>query len=500
MILNEIRRGCYLDSVALMRLSRQIAGMPGVVEAALMMGTPANQELMRASHLLVEGECSAEGNDLIIGIRAETDRAVRAALDEALHQLDRPRLTTGSVQWRPRSLRAAMNAMAGANLALISVPGDFAAAEARKALRSGLHVMVFSDHVPPGDELALKREARELGRLVMGPDCGTAILNGVPLGFANRVPRGEISLVGASGTGMQEVSCLIAHAGQGVSQAVGVGGRDLSQEIGAISTLMAIDALDADPATKRIVLISKPPHPTVAKRVLERVGQSRKRFTICFIGSEDLALPANARLARTLKEAAELALDGPRIGADFSPKHAAAEAKGSALRGDRIRGLFAGGTLCAEAQIVLSDGGDRRVASNVPVLDSAPLSQATAEMDRIIDLGAGDYTRGRPHPMIDPAARDDALEAALRDPTVAVVLLDVVIGYGAHADPAGHLGNVVARRARSGPVVVASVTGTDQDPQVRSLQIARLRAAGVLVAPSNAQAAELALALCRRPS
>jgi FdrA protein len=283
-----------------------------------------------------------------------------------------------------------------------------------------------------------------------------------------------------------------------VSQAIGVGGRDLSREIGAITTLMAIDALDADPATKRIVLISKPPHPTVARRVLERVGESRKAFTICFIGSEDLELPADARIATTLTEAAELALDGPRIGGDFSPTDAAAEAGRSARRGGRILGLFAGGTLCAEAQIVLARG-DRRVASNVPVPGSVPLSQASEQIDRIIDLGAGDYTRGRPHPMIEPAVRDDALEAALRDPSVAAVLLDVVIGYGVHPDPAGHVASILARRASDGAVVVGSVTGTDEDPQVRSLQVARLRDAGVLVAPSNAQAAELALALCRRP-
>ena len=499
MILNEIRRGFYLDSVALMRLSRQIAGMPGVIEAALMMGTPANQELMRASHLLVEGACSAQGNDLLIGIRAESDQAARAALDAALHQLARPRAGASAPgRWRPRSLRAALNAMADANLALISVPGDFAAAEARQALRSGLHVMLFSDNVALRDELELKREARELGRLVMGPDCGTAILCGVPLGFANRVPRGEIGIIGASGTGMQEVACLIAQAGQGISHAIGVGGRDLSQEIGAITTLMAIDALDTEPATRHLVLISKPPHPTVATRVLERVGQSRKSFTICFIGSEEMELPAHARLARTLRAAAELALDGPRIGADFSPTDVAAKAGRSAHRGSRICGLFAGGTLCAEAQIVLASGG-RRVASNVPVPGNASLAQATAGMDRIIDLGADDYTRGRPHPMIDPAVRDDALEAALRDPSVAVVLLDVVIGQGAHADPAGHLASLLAPWADGGAVVVGSVTGTDEDPQVRSLQIARLRAAGVLVAPSNAQAAELALALCQPP-
>jgi len=492
-ILNEVRTGFYLDSVALMRLSREIAKQPGIAEAALMMGTPANKGIMRDAGLLSAPGEAARGNDLIIGIRAESTAAASRALENALQLLAASHTPSARTErWLPRSLRAALKVLPDANLALVSVPGAYAAAEARKALRRGLHVMIFSDNVPLADELALKREGRELGRFVMGPDCGTAILNGVPLAFANRVPRGEIGLIGASGTGLQEVSCLIAQAGGGISQAVGVGGRDLSREIGGISTLMAFDALEADPATQRIVLISKPPHPEVAEHIVQRVAACTKPVTLCFIGAEGLDLPENARLAGTLKQAAELALDGRPIGTGFDPEVCARDVRISPERGRRIAGLFAGGTLCAEAQVVLRAAG-RAVVSNAPVSGAGGPTSIDSGADRILDLGADEYTRGRPHPMIDPQVRDDALRNALNDLSCGVVLLDMVIGYGAHADPAGHLAGQLAQGPSEGPVIVASVTGTELDPQGRRSQVAALEAAGVFVAPSNAQAAELAL-------
>ncbi|HEX6981022.1 MAG TPA: acyl-CoA synthetase FdrA [Alphaproteobacteria bacterium] len=491
-VLNEVRKGFYLDSVALMRLSRRIAGMPGIVEAALMMGTPSNKRILQDAGLLSDTGAAANGNDLVIGIKAHSDEAARAALAEAISQLEMPRRSAAEqTTWRPRTIRAAVKAMPDANVALISVPGDFAAAEARKALRRGLHVMIFSDNVAVEQERALKEEARSLGRLVMGPDCGTAIINGVPLAFANRVPRGDIGIVGASGTGIQEVTSLIAAAGGGISHAIGVGGRDLSQAVGGITTLMAIDALDSDPATRRIVLISKPPHPDVARTVLARVARSTKPFTVCFIGAKDADLPPNAHFAATLKAAAEDALGGRAIGADASLSVPA-----YARRAGIVVGLYSGGTLCAEAQLVLARHG-RKVASNAPVPGSHPLSGAGDGIDRIVDLGADEFTRGRPHPMIDPSVRDDMLRETLKDRRVGAVLIDVVIGFGAHPDPAGHLASIVADASRDGPPIIGSVTGTEDDPQVRSRQIATLERAGVIVAPSNAQAAELALAACR---
>ncbi len=490
-VLNEVRKGFYLDSVALMRLSRRIAQMSGVVEAAMMMATPSNRQLLAEAGLLVNND--AQGNDLIIAVRALDETAAAAALTAARAELDKPRATSpGAVIAKPRTLRAALKLMPDANLALISVPGEFAAAEARKALRRGLHVMVFSDHVPIAEERALKQEAKALGRLVMGPDCGTAIINGVPLAFANRVRRGDIGVIGASGTGIQEVTSLISEAGGGISHAIGVGGRDLTQAVGGITTLMAIDALDADPATRRIVLVSKPPHPDVAAAVLDRVAQSAKRFTICFIGAGGADLPGNAHFAATLRGAAEDALGRKRIGEGFAAPTALPRRPGVLV------GLYSGGTLCGEAQLVLVSQG-RRVCSNVPVPGAEPLVAAvSASSDRILDLGADEFTRGRPHPMIDPAVRDDLLRQTMADPAVAAILVDIVIGYGAHSDPAGHLAAVLAQAPPSRPAIVASVTGTEDDPQSRSRQIATLAKAGMLVSPSNAQAAELALALCHR--
>ncbi len=492
-ILNEVRSGFYLDSVALMRLSREIAGLPGVVEAALMMGTPANKRIMADAGLLAASGKAAAAGDVVLGIRAESPTAAAAARDQAVGLLDAPRRRgSEAAAWRPRTIRAAVGSAPESNLALISVPGDFAAAEARKALRLGLHVMIFSDNVAVADEVALKSEAREAGRLLMGPDCGTAIINGVPLAFANKVPRGNIGLIGASGTGLQEISCLIARGGGGISQAIGVGGRDLSAAVGGITTLMALDALDADSETAHIVLISKPPSASVAARVMERIGASHKSFTVCFVGAEECPLPENAYWATTLKSAAENALGGTEIGAGF-------DASGGSLarRKGRVVGLFAGGTLSAEAQMVFREAGEP-VASNAPI-PGVPGFEAANVGHFMIDLGADEYTRGRPHPMIDPSVRDTALDDALADGSVAVVLLDLVLGFGAHGDPAGLLALRLEGRPAAGPVVIASVTGTEDDPQPRSRQIATLERAGVLVAPTNAQAAALACALCAKP-
>jgi FdrA protein len=285
----------------------------------------------------------------------------------------------------------------------------------------------------------------------MGPDCGTALISGAPLAFANAVPRGEIGIVSASGTGLQEVSCLIARLGGGVSHGIGVGGRDLDERVGALGMLSAIDLLDADPATKTLVLISKPPSPRVASSVLERVRQSKKRSVVCFLGSN----------GSTLTEAAEQAM-GKRLPSDTpSP----GRAKG------RVLGLYCGGTLAAEAEILLGDSGD------------------------CVDLGDDEFTRGRPHPMIEPEARSDLIAQALTDPTVAVLLLDVVIGYGAHTDPAAVVAAALRRCERRNVQVLATVTGTEPDPQRYSAQCRILERAGVTVAPSNAHAAELAIRL-----
>ncbi len=349
---NEIRKAFYLDSVALMRYSRTLAEMAGVDEAAMMMGTPANREIMANAGLLGAGGENAEGGDLIIGIRAQDEAAAQAAIAAANQLLDQPSGNKApGAAWRPRSIRAAVAAAPEANLALISVSGEFAVAEARKAIRRGLHVMIFSDNVPIADEVALKREAAGLGCLVMGPDCGTSIINGVPLAFSNEVPRGRIGIVGASGTGIQEVSCLIAAGGGGISQAIGVGGRDLSAEVGGLSTLMALDALERDAGTDHIVVISKPPAEVVARAIAKRISDSDKTYTVCFVGAASHELPANAKFAETLKAAAELALQSAGVTAP-APAMPVPRPVTDARR--RIKGLYSGGTLCSETQVILA--------------------------------------------------------------------------------------------------------------------------------------------------
>jgi len=449
-VLNRVERGRYLDSVALMRLSRRLSALPGIEEAALMIGSPSNKALLREAGLLAtEGE-QAGVNDLVVALRASDERLGRQALQSAL-VLERNE-TAAETLPRVRSLAGALDALPGANLALISVPGEFAVAEARKALDAGLHALVFSSGVPLEEERALKLLAREKRLLLMGPDCGTALIAGTPLAFANAVPRGDIGIISASGTGLQEVSCLLARMGKGVSHGIGVGGRDLDERVGALATLDAIDALEQDAMTTTIVLISKPPAPHVAEQVLQRLARCRKKTVVCFLGLD------RPGLAPTLLAAAEMAA-GARI---QDEKQQAGKSKG------KVRALYCGGTLCSEAELIFR----RRSRGHA-----------------FIDLGDDRYTRGRPHPMIDPEIRNAHVAAAASDPAVGVILLDVVLGYGAHPDPAGILLKVNAK------TVVASVTGTDDDPQVRSHQVAKLREAGVLVAPSNAQAAELAAVL-----
>jgi FdrA protein len=499
-VCNQIRQGLYRDSVVLMQIGRQLAALPGVEEAGLFIGTEANKQILREAGLIGEALLAGPG-DLIIAVRARDDETAGAAMAAAERALgSEGRTSARATLLEPLSLAAAARDLPGANLALISVPGDFAVVEARKALASGLNVMIFSDHVSLAEEVALKREARRQGLLLMGPDCGTAIIGGAALGFANALPRGDIGIIGASGTGIQEVSCLIANGGGGISHAIGTGGRDLSAEVGGITTLAALDLFEADPATAQIVVISKPPAADAAQRILARVKSCAKPVILCLIGGEPAPTSAGARFAATLADAAAQALGCPPAAAATPP---AVRAKGR-----RILGLFCGGTLCAEAQSVVLRAGRQRVSSNVPVPGAArftppgvntttpattsPAGTGAGMGDVLIDLGADEFTRARPHPMIDPAPRARPLREALSDPSVGVILLDLILGWGSHPDPAGELARVLAGGPADRPIIVASVTGTEQDPQVRSRQVRRLEEAGVRVAPSNAAATEFA--------
>tara|TARA_B100000676_G_C18090533_1_gene859250 strand:+ start:1735 stop:3231 length:1497 start_codon:yes stop_codon:yes gene_type:complete len=487
---NLVRHGFFLDSVALMRISRTIGELPGIEEAALMMGTPSNKQIMRDANLLKDASETAVGGDLIVGIRGINLEAADLALETATDLLNTPKHSGDErTVWQPKSIRAGVVANPDRNFAIISVPGDFAAAEARKALKNGLHTMIFSDNVSIEDEIALKEEAKAQGLFLMGPDCGTAIIGGVPLGFANVIARGDIGVIGASGTGIQEVTSLVDRAGNGISHAIGVGGRDLSIEVGAITTLMAIDAFECDPSTRHIIVISKPPDKQVVSKIVKRIATSSKTFTLCLIGSSRIELPANATQVHTLKEAASHAVS-VNTAFDWYTQH-----KVMPLPAGRplIRGLFSGGTLASEAQLVLH-AGDEKVTSNAPLNGIKHLSDSDEPHHIILDLGSDEYTRGRPHPMIDPSVRDDVLIEAVKDPSVGLILLDLILGYGANSNPAAHIAQCIANVKIDRPLIITSVTGTVHDPQDYAAQIKILEAAGAIVAPTNADAAAYALA------
>jgi len=399
---------------------------------------------------------------------------------------------------RPRTLEQAK----GANLAMISTPGAYAAAEALKALKLGLHVFLFSDNVSADDELLLKEEAGRRDLLVMGPDCGTAIINGVPLGFANAVRRGDVGLIGASGTGSQEVSCLIDRAGAGVSQLIGVGSHDLSEKIGARSMLFALDALDEDPSTRVIVLVSKPPAPAVAERVLDRAARARKPVVVNFIGADLKPRSGNVHAAATLDQAARLAAEISlgRAPADEATPFAVGEMSGRLGHArTAIRALFSGGTFAYEAKLLLgsppalratSPHGAEEVSTSIGHWVSGhPIVFPAGHL--VLDLGDDQFTVGRPHPMIDPTLRVEFVRAAAAAPDTAVILLDVVLGTGSADDPAGALAPTIAE-ARGGPVVIAFVCGTAADSQGLERQERVLREAGAILAPSSTSAIQLA--------
>jgi len=404
----------------------------------------------------------------------------------------------------PRSIEMALAAEPAASLALISTPGEYAAAEAEKALRSGLDVMLFSDNVSLEDEVALKNLARASGRIVMGPDCGTAIIHGVPLAFANVVRRGPIGCVAASGTGLQQVTCLVDRLGLGISQAIGTGSHDLHQAVGGITMLAGIRALGGDPSTKVIVLISKPPAPAVARTVLRAASRAGKPVVVNFVGAApDSIRGANLYPVVTLEEAAQAAVAlarGRKPAPQRAPRLRVKRPRFAATQ-RYVRGLFSGGTFCYEASLLL---GERlgRVWSNAPLRAEDRLDDVWKSREHtLVDLGDDEFTRGRPHPMIDHRLRNERMVKEAADPQTAVILFDVVLGHGAHADPAAAMAPAIQaarKRASAGRRVIAfvgSVCGTPADPQDLRRQEAALRAAGVTLAPSNAAAVRLAAKL-----
>jgi FdrA protein len=488
-----VRPGAYHDSVTLMLVSRRVGAEEGARDIAVGMATPLNLELLEAQGFNVADRDTLGPTDLVIAIRADEEAvdSVLAAVEREL-TAQSPAAEGGPQQQAARSLRSAVRRHPELSLALLSVPGRFAAYEAAAALEAGLHVFCFSDGVGIEQEAILKRRARERDLLFMGPDCGTAIIDGVALGFANAVARGPVGIVGASGTGIQEVSCLLDAGGVGISHAIGVGGRDLSAQVGGTMLRRGLELLAADDGTRAIVAISKPPDADVAASVVELAARAGKPVVLAFLGlDEPPAAPDGVEYAGTLEAAAEraAALVGATLPAFDDALLHATPTPGF------IRGLYSGGTLCKDAMAIVSEAVGT-VASNIPLDPAGRLADVHRSVGHtFVDFGEDELTEGRAHPMIDPALRLERIAREARDPEVGVILLDLVLGYGAHSDPAADLAPAIADvlSARPDLSVVVALCGAAGDPQDLDRQRARLLEAGAAVTRSNAHAARLAL-------
>jgi FdrA protein len=507
-----VKTSQYFDSVSLMNIARDVRASAGVEDAALVMGTDANKGLLRQVVSALSPEAlAATPTDLILMVKGEA-----GVLDEALALAEklltqRPTAANGETH-RPRTLRSALRSQPASNLAVISVAGAYATAEAWSALQRGLHVLLFSDNVALEDEIALKHYAVEHGLLLMGPGAGTAIINGAALGFANVVTAGPVGIVSAAGTGLQEVSTLLDRQGVGISQGIGVGGRDLSDAVAGLMMLHAVEALQADPATEVIVTISKLPSPAVSARVLDQLALSDKPAVVIFMGADELPAPPapTIHLTRTLQETAAVAallvygrdvtVVQKQLAAQQETLRTQARALAARLQPPQkyLRGLFSGGTLCQEAMRIWGASlGD--VWSNGPLKPEFRLPDSNRSYRHCaLDLGEEEFTVGRPHPMIDNDLRIRRLLQEAADPEVAVIQLDLVLGYGAHPDPASELAPAIreARElaARDGRdlLIVGALTGTEADPQDYQQQADSFESAGMVLSTSNAAASQLA--------
>ncbi|ELO8296579.1 acyl-CoA synthetase FdrA [Salmonella enterica] len=490
MIYAFVKKGSFQDSVSLMIISRKLSERPEVDQVSVMMGTPANKAMLDSTGFWHDDFADATPNDICVAVRTHEEQPeilelIREQLEKELSAIAN---ASGSSQrlLKARRWESACQKLPQANLLLISVAGEYAASVAKEGLLAGKNVMIFSDNVPLEQEVELKTLARERELIVMGPDCGTAMIAGSPLAFANVLPDGGIGVIGASGTGIQEVTSQIALHQQGISHAIGLGGRDLSADVGGMSALTALEMLAADDATRVIVFVSKPPSPQVRTRIIEAMQKVGKPVVALFLGSKpEQRREGNVWLAHSLSDAAQLAVLLMRVAQqrEIQPE----------VAGKGIYGLYAGGTLAAEAAMLLSAG------LGIPVSESH-VDGVMLETGghRIVDLGDDSYTLGRPHPMIDPTTRSIEIEKLAAMPDIGVLLLDVVLGYGACANPAGAVVDAIelVRAKRAAPLVtIATLTGTDADPQGRNGQIDILRAAGIAVVETLEEAVLLDISL-----
>lgn len=498
-----IRTNQYYDSVYLMGVNKRLSQVEGVEQTAVLMGSEKNKVLLAEIGIRGLEIDNALPNDLIVAVIAKTPEIVNSVLDNldsALSAIDEG-VSTSHIH----TLEEGLVENALANLAVISIPGEYVYREAQKALEADLNLFIFSSNVSLEDELKLKRFAAERKLLVMGPDCGTSILGGKGIGFTNVVRRGTIGALGPSGTGLQEFTTQIHNSGFGISHAIGTGSHDLSAEIGAITTIMTLEALEEDPQTEVIAIIAKPPDRKVLEFLLERTQRCIKPVIGCFLGMSDLHNLATNGIhgARTIDDAVKMAIqitsgiedlqkvDLTRKEREFAKQHRdnwSSEQK-------FLRGLFAGGTFCYQSQQILGEAG-LTVYSNAPLDPQYKLVRIDESREHtLIDMGDDDYTLGRPHPMIDSMMRNKQILMEGQDPTVAVILLDFILGFNSPKDPVGELLDSIlvtkqTRKEQGGELtVVASICGTDSDPQDLNRQMDMLENAGVIVFKSNARAA-----------
>lgn len=502
-----IRKNAYYDSVTLMRITAKIVEVEGVKEASVCMGTELNKELLRDSGLACPDTEAATPNDLIIAFDAADSvkpEDLVQMVDELMVKKSKGGQSASATDVKPVSLKTGLTFMEGANLVVISVSGRYAYIEAKKALMAGLNVMLFSDNLTIEEEKDLKTYASANGLLVMGPDCGTSIINHKGLCFANEVNSGKIGIVGASGTGLQEITVLIDRYGGGISQAIGVGGRDLSREIGGIMMLDALEALKQDEDTEVIVLLSKKPAQEVAEKITAAAKDSGKPTVICFLGAAGEKGSCNLHFASNLEQTALKALELSGVKPELTEEDLSfTQACADSLRPEQkyVRALYCGGTLCSEAHHIFKDTlGSPAYSNTSKVAEEALDDSFKSKGHTFLDLGDDKFTVGKPHPMIDPSIRNARIIQEAKDSETAVLLLDFEIGYGSHEDPAGVALKAVKEAKEISPelVVLAYVCGTEKDLQGLQQQKDALKSAGVIIAESNAQAARIAAEVIRR--
>ena len=486
-------KNLYKDSVSLMQLTASISSTTGIEKLSVAMQTKAN--LQRAQILGLNIDAKPSPNDLMAVFEAaDADEALKVfnLIEKALNAKEERKSEVK--EQKTVSILQTKERVVDLNFALISVPGAYAAAEALKALKAGLNVMLFSDNVSEDDELMLKEEAVRRDLLMMGPDCGTAVINGMPLGFANVLKKGSIGLVGASGTGLQEVSCAISNLGGGLCQVIGTGGRDLHEKIGGLMSMYALDLLARDDSTKVIGVISKPPASSVKEKIIAKLKSIKKPVVVHFVGDKNpKSQDGNITYASSLIECAKIAcalLEGGSL--SLSKDEVLPKAKSNESN-NALCAIFCGGTFCAEAQSLALECGFN-VKSNVPVQGAKSLKYE-GPGNVFVDMGDDEFTNGRPHPMIDPSLRDEFFAKSMQDPHVKVILFDVVLGYGSSLTPLEGLKKLIKLNKRADLNFVCHVCGTDEDPQSLKNTVNELKALGVTVADSNYDATLAALAL-----